>query len=799
VQFTNRLVGLSFVLCSAAGLCHAGSPSVAPKNAAARPSVAASSTSAAGSVVLSLASGSGSAGGSVVLNLNQTSSGGALPAALQWSFSYSSDITGVTVTAGSSASNAQKTVTCVANTCLIEAVNANIIADGTVAVATFQLAAKPSSSTIPILVSGVAVSSAAGVLIPSSGTGGAITVTASAPPSVPANLKATAVSSSQINLSWSASTDSAGSVAGYVVYRNSSQVATVTAGTTYSDTGLSASTSYSYTVAAYDGAGNHSATSSAASATTLPSTVSVATTVTTNPGGLSLTVDGQSYTAPQSFSWTSGSSHTLAVSSPQNSTTGTLYAWANWSDGGAISHTITAMTATTYTANFNPTSTTTTPPPASSTPTGGTLAAYWKLDEPRGVAAFADASGNGNTGTCGATCPTMGVAGAVRTAASFNGINSQITVPDSPSLRLNQFTIVLWAYPTQMKSDFQPLVVKEDSTGNNRNYGLFILPNSMQVRYTLWGSNCATPFPGNSVGRLPLNTWTQIAFSFDGAVEKFYMNGVLDSSNAASPSSLCQAAFPVKIGMETSAFQPFKGTLDDIQIYNQALTAPEVSNLYSPLVAHWKLDEPSGATSFADSSGNGNTGTCSVGACPAMGFLGKVGTGASFNGTTSQVTIPDSPSLHLSQFTIALWVNPRQIKSSDYQPLIVKEDSAGNNRTYWLSISPGSTHVHFAVWASDCATKYTGDSIASLALNAWTHVALTYDGSIERLYINGALDHAIAFATASLCQAAVPVKLGKETSAFQPFNGVLDDIQIYSQALSAPNVMNLYLNGLSGQ
>jgi peptidoglycan hydrolase-like protein with peptidoglycan-binding domain len=86
------------------------------------------------------------------------------------------------------------------------------------------------------------------------------------PPSSPTGLAATAVSSSQINLAWTASTDSIG-VVGYKIYRNAAQIATST-GTTYSDIGLSASTTYSYMVAAYDAAGNVSTQSSSASATT---------------------------------------------------------------------------------------------------------------------------------------------------------------------------------------------------------------------------------------------------------------------------------------------------------------------------------------------------------------------------------------------------------------------------------------------------------------------------------------------------------------------------------------------------
>jgi len=91
-------------------------------------------------------------------------------------------------------------------------------------------------------------------------------VTDTQAPTVPANLAAIAISSSQINLTWTASTDNVG-VSGYKVYRNGALVATVTKAS-YADTGLSASTSYTYTISAFDSAGNSSAQSAVAKATT---------------------------------------------------------------------------------------------------------------------------------------------------------------------------------------------------------------------------------------------------------------------------------------------------------------------------------------------------------------------------------------------------------------------------------------------------------------------------------------------------------------------------------------------------
>src|SRR5262249_52603010 len=86
-------------------------------------------------------------------------------------------------------------------------------------------------------------------------------------PTVPAGLPTSSVSTSSVTLTWTASTDANSPVTGYKVYRNGTQVGTP-ATTTFTDTGLAANTSYSYTVAAYDPTGNTSAQSSAVNATT---------------------------------------------------------------------------------------------------------------------------------------------------------------------------------------------------------------------------------------------------------------------------------------------------------------------------------------------------------------------------------------------------------------------------------------------------------------------------------------------------------------------------------------------------
>jgi chitodextrinase len=139
-------------------------------------------------------------------------------------------------------------------------------------------------------------------------------------PTTPTSLTASAFSSTQINLSWTASTDAVG-VTGYRIYRGGTQIGTATTNT-YSNTGLTASTAYSYTVAAYDAAGNASAQTSGVSATT-QSVVSDTTAPTI------------SLTTPTSGSTVSGTTVTLSATASDNTGVSGVQFLLNGSNLGA--------------------------------------------------------------------------------------------------------------------------------------------------------------------------------------------------------------------------------------------------------------------------------------------------------------------------------------------------------------------------------------------------------------------------------------------------------------------------------
>jgi hypothetical protein len=81
-------------------------------------------------------------------------------------------------------------------------------------------------------------------------------------------------------------------------------------------------------------------------------TSNIPVTVQTSPAGQSFTADGTNYSSAQTFNWIYGSSHTIATTSPQSGGPGVQYVWGSWSDGGALSHMVTAYTNITYAANF---------------------------------------------------------------------------------------------------------------------------------------------------------------------------------------------------------------------------------------------------------------------------------------------------------------------------------------------------------------------------------------------------------------------------------------------------------------
>ena len=260
------------------------------------------------------------------------------------------------------------------------------------------------------------------------------------PPTAPSNLQASAVSSTQVNLSWTASTDNV-AVTGYRVERcqgagcsNFAEIAQPS-GTTFNDTGRSPSTSYSYRVRAVDAVPNFSGYSNTASATTPAASDTQPPTAPTNlqASAVSSTQVNLSWTAStDNVAVTgyrvercqgAGCSTFAEIAQPS----GTTFNDTGRSPSTSYSYRVRAVDAVPNFSGYSNTASATTPAGAP-----GLVAAY-SFSEGTGTT-VADASGTGNGGSIGtATWTTSGKYG---NALSFNGTNARVTIPDAPSVRL---------------------------------------------------------------------------------------------------------------------------------------------------------------------------------------------------------------------------------------------------------------------------------------------------------------------------------------------------------------------------
>jgi glucose/arabinose dehydrogenase/PKD repeat protein len=277
----------------------------------------------------------------------------------------------------------------------------------------------------------------------------------------------------------------------------------------------------------------------------------------TVPTGRTLYLDGIAKTAPFVHDTLVGFNHTIEA---RNQTAGsTSYTFDSWSDGGGQQHTITVpSTSQSYTATFN----------ATQLPVG--LVAAYGFDEASG-STVADASGTGNAGTISGATRTTGMYGG---GLSFNGTNAWVTVPDANSLDLTKLTISAWVKPAVAQSGWRTVVMKE-------------IPFS-GLSYALY-SNGASPTPpaiyvdngvevgtGSGPSQLAAGQWAYLAGTYDGTTLRLYVDGVLMASKA-SAGVIAPTSGALRIGGNSIWNEWFNGTLDEIRIYDRALSATEIT------------------------------------------------------------------------------------------------------------------------------------------------------------------------------------------------------------------------------
>jgi chitodextrinase len=494
-----------------------------------------------------------------------------------------------------------------------------------------------------------------------------------------------------------------------------------------------------------------------------------------------------------------------------------------------------------------------------------------------GGSVLADVSGNGNNGTISGATWTTGKTGG---ALNFDGTNDLVTVPDSAAVELlDGMTLEAWVRPTANGS-WRTVVAKEES--GNLVYGLFSSSDTGGPAATVSIGAKSSQDVVHGADELALSTWTHVAATYDESNARLYVNG---SQVATMPltGQVRRSNRPLQIGGNNVWAQWFQGQIDDLRIYDRALSSSELqSDMNTPVgsatppadaeapsaptglavsgqtqtaltlswdvstdnvgvtgygvyrdgssvgstnatersyaftgltcgttyslgvdavdaagnrsarsaataatspcttpppttaVAAYSFDAGAG-TALADVSGNGNNGTISG---ATWTTAGKSGGALTFDGMGDVVTIADASSLDLtSGMTLEAWVRPTAAGS--WRTVVTKEQPG--NLVYGLFSDSDSAQAAGIVSVGPLQDIVR--STSAPPLSAWTHLATTYDGAYQRLYVNGV---AVASRplTGSMPNSGGALRIGGNNVWGEWFQGQIDELRIYNRALS---------------
>src|SRR3989338_157094 len=425
--------------------------------------------------------------------------------------------------------------------------------------------------------------------------------------------------------------------------------------------------------------------------------------------------------------------------------------------------------------------------------TGSGLVGYWTFDGKDtnwGTNKTNDLSGQGNTGTLTSMSTTTSPAiGKIGQGLKFSNA-AQSEVLTTFTQQLNDFTACAWFYVNNadvLTNNYQRIIDKAYDTG------FWMGHQGGGGASDQWGGGVIS---GTYIFvTLATNQWHHLCSKRSGTTLTIIGDGG-SVTNTVTVSGAALSTIPLRIASSYNApiNDALTGKVDDVRIYNRALSAGEVLNLYNigkakanvsnavisnGLVGYWTFDGATTTWSSAtagitgDLSGNFNTGTLTNMNRATSPIIGKIGQGLKFDGTNDCVVkeganLPNGN----SALSVSAWINPTV--KTDYEYILNYGTNTSNNAVQLAVSATYGIVASFGGAGCDALPSLA----TSISVNKWQLVTITKASasSVVNFYINGVLAATI---TPSSCTPNIilnTLNIGRSQSANNYYNGTIDDV-----------------------
>ena len=387
----------------------------------------------------------------------------------------------------------------------------------------------------------------------------------------------------------------------------------------------------------------------------------------------------------------------------------------------------------------------------------------------------------------------------------FDGSNDYVSLGNSTDLKpTSALTVELWGYADDWTTSGTKALISNTQSGG---YNIWLEPSQLKTYLRIGGSYQHITYDVSL-----LSGWHHIAQTFDGRYIKLYIDGNnigeidLGSSGNSIHYHSTNSTF---IGAEASSGGTpdsryyFDGEIDEVRIWNDARTQQEIlSNMNveltgseSNLVAYYKMSDGSGAT-LTDNSSNSNDGTLTgsdwVAATSPVSSNGDYS--LNFDGSNDYVDCGNDASLKItgSSITLSAWIRAENFGTYSWINSII--DFHSNSKGYGLRCG-GSGILSFNLGNGTNWYEITSSADA-LSTGEWYFVVGTYDGSTQRIYVNGTQVSSIARSFSIAANTTSDFYIGEsDTYSGRRFDGRIDEVAVWNTPLSASAITAIYNSG----